>query len=86
MIHSLLSTKSALQRYALDPRAKFVVKPDKNTTDTQADNLSTGIIELILSCDFWQDVDIIYQILQPVHEVQKMSESCRSHLGHVLDR
>jgi hypothetical protein len=50
------------------------------------DNLDTGIIELILSCDFWQDVDIIYQILQPVHEVQKMSESCRSHLGHVLDR
>ena len=83
MIHSLLSTKSALQQYALDPRAKFVVKSDK---DMQMDNLDTGIIELILSHDFWQDVDIIYQILQPVHEVQKMSESCRSHLGHVLDR
>jgi len=82
MIHSLFRTKSALQRYALDPRAKFIIKSDKN----QVDNLDTGIIELILSRDFWQDVDIIYQILQPVHEVQKMSESCRSHLGHVLNR
>ena len=84
MIHSLFHTKSALQHYTLDPRAKFVVCSDKN--NDQMNNLDTGIIKLILDHEFWRDVEIIYQILQPVHEVQKMSESCKSHLGHVLSR
>ena len=83
MIHSLYHMKSALQWYALDPCAKFVVKSNK---DDQIINLDADIIKLILDHDFWQNVEIIYQILQPVHEVQKMSESCKSHLDHVLTR
>jgi hypothetical protein len=76
MVHSLIRTKTALQRYALDSRANFAVK--RNQPD--------GDIKLILSHDFWRDVEIVHQILQPAYEVQKKSESCKSHLGHVLAR
>jgi hAT family C-terminal dimerisation region len=77
MIHSLLRTKTALQRYALDSRANFPVKPNQPDGD---------LIRLILSHDFWRDVEIVHQVLQPVHEVQKKSESGKSHLGHVIAR
>ncbi|KAN0072862.1 Ribonuclease H-like domain containing protein [Elaphomyces granulatus] len=77
MIHSLLRTKTALQRYALDSRANFPVKPNQPDGD---------LIRLILSHDFWRDVEIVHQVLQPVHEVQKKSESSKSHLGHVIAR
>jgi hypothetical protein len=83
MIYSLLCTRSALQRYALDPNAKFTIKADK---DGETSNLDNDIIKLLLGREFWQDVETVFQILQPVHEVQKMSESCKSHLGHVLAR
>lgn len=73
MISSILRTKEALQRYGLDGRSSL-------TTG------GTSLINVILSRDFWVNVETIEQILQPVHEVQKMSESCKSHLGHVLQR
>ena len=77
MVNSLLRTKTALQRYALDSRANFPAKQNQPGGDT---------IRLILNHDFWTDVEITHQILQPVHEAQKKSESSKSHLGHVLAR
>ena len=48
--------------------------------------MERGIREIIALPAFWTDVETLGNILKPVHDAQRMSESSKSHLGHVIPR
>ena len=75
LVTSVLRCKSALFTWIGDPRAQIGGKKGEN-------NLSS----IITDHTFWTDLSSIEQIIQPIHEAQKMSESDRSTLSKVVPR
>ncbi|KAK3174500.1 hypothetical protein OEA41_001746 [Lepraria neglecta] len=65
---------NALRLYASDPRA--------NLRNFKKQSLT----HLLVQRDFWNYVEDLEEILRPLHEAQKSSESDGSHLGHVTKR
>lgn len=49
-------------------------------------DMSKGIIDNLLSSSFWTNVELFKELLQPIDEAIKMSESDKGHLGLVLSR
>lgn len=73
LFRSLLRSKDALRVYAADPRACLM----SNRSD---------ISYWLFDNTFWQAVSDLEEILRPIHEAQKSSESDTSHVGHVTKR
>ena len=71
LISSLLRSKDALRRYAEVHKAK---------------DLGHDAFEYICDNTFWAELEILREILKPIDEKLKMSESSKSHLGHVMNR
>ena len=71
LVKSVLRNKDALRQYAL-----------KHTPDDIGDE----VYEYIDSRTFWTALECLRDLLQPIHEAQKMSESSKGHLGQVLER
>jgi len=71
LVHSVLRSKNALRRYA-----------DHHSASEISNNAHTIIKDL----DFWRDLDSLRELLAPINEQLKMSESSKGHLGHVLER
>jgi hypothetical protein len=74
MVKSLLKNKSALYLWVADPKAQMG-KKGENT-----------IALYITDSGFWTALTSIEQIIQPIHEAQKMSESNGSTLAKVVPR
>lgn len=75
LIQSILKNKDALKRYASD----YADLPAK-------ERIKQSAIDVIRSRDFWVQLESIRELLQPLNEELKKSESGKSHLGHVLSR
>src|SRR4030095_3554064 len=76
LISSVLRSKAVLRQYA-----------EKVQEEDMKDNaLITAAIAIIKDADFWRDLDILRELLEPINEKLKMSESSKGHLGHVLQR
>jgi Protein of unknown function (DUF 659) len=71
LISSLLRSKAALRKYIDDHESK---------------DLGYNAYEYIADRNFWRDLDIMRELLEPIDEHLKMSESGRGHLGLVLHR
>ena len=71
LISSLLRSKDALRRYAEVHKVK---------------DLGHDAFEYICDNAFWAELEILHEILKPIDEKLKMSESSKSHLGHVMNR
>jgi Protein of unknown function (DUF 659)/hAT family C-terminal dimerisation region len=74
LIHSVLRSKEALRKYA------------ENVRDADVKRLGTKVHAIIKDADFWRDLDILRELLKPIDELLKMSESSKGHLGQVLQR
>jgi hypothetical protein len=75
MVKSLLKNKNALYLWVTDPKAQMGKKKGENS-----------IAAYITDPGFWTTLSSIEQIIQPIHEAQKMSESDRSTLAKVVPR
>src|SRR5579859_7211987 len=73
LIQSILKSKDALKRYASD----YGDRPAQ-------ERIKQSAIDTIRSRDFWVQLESIRELLQPLDEELKKSESGKSHLGHVL--
>lgn len=73
LVCSVLNNKDALRRYALE----YDDLPMKQ-------KLKYGAIEFIMSKEFWAELELMRELLKPIDEALKMSESGKAHLGHVL--
>ena len=72
LLHSLTRSRRALQLYA---------------TDINTDRIAvSGIIDIIQDAQFWDDLEHLKTIFEPIHKAQIQSESLQSHLGHVYTR
>ena len=71
LINSVIKSKLALRRYGEMYTEKDI---DEKAYDAITDS------------NFWRDVDLIRELLEPIDEGLKMSESSKTHLGHVLHR
>jgi Protein of unknown function (DUF 659) len=71
LIDSVIRSKTALRRYT--------------ETYTEKD-LGNNAFDIITDSNFWKDVDLVHELLRPIDEALKMSESSEAHLGHVLNR
>jgi hypothetical protein len=75
IVKSLLRCKSALYLWVADPKAQMGKKKGENS-----------IALYITDPGFWNALSSIEQIIQPIHEAQKMSESDKSTLAKVVPR
>src|SRR5271170_7795699 len=75
LISSLLNSKDALKRYVCDYED---LPPDKR--------IKQSVIDIIKRTEFWNGLELMRELLKPIDERLKMSESGKSHLGHVLNR
>src|SRR5271155_5396656 len=75
LIRSLLESKDALKRYAHE----FGDLPANK-------RLKQTVIDILRDRGFWLALEPLRELLQPLDEALKMSESGNSHLGHVLPR
>jgi hypothetical protein len=75
LITSLLKNKDALKRCVGD----YEDFPPKQ-------RIKQPVIDTIMDWDFWNELELMRELLQPIDERLKMSESGKSHLGHVLNR
>ena len=73
IVKSLLYCKSALYLQATNPKAQIRKKKGENS-----------IALYITNPRFWNTLSSIEQIIQPIHEVQKMSKSDNSILAKVV--
>jgi hypothetical protein len=71
-INSLIRSKIALKAYAID--------------NTKGLDASEFIKTQLLDHRFWNNLEDVKEVLQLIHEQQKMSESNRAHLGYVVTR
>lgn len=67
MIKRLLETKQALRNYAAQ--------------EFTSDGKDKWIIPILLDDKLWDRFGLILQLLAPIHEAQKMSESTTAYLG-----
>jgi hypothetical protein len=74
LVHSVLRSKEALRKYA------------EKVQDVDVKKLSNNALAIIKDVDFWRDLDILHELLEPIDEQLKMSESSKGHLGQVLQR
>jgi hypothetical protein len=74
LIISVLRCKSALFAWLGDPRAQMGKKGENKLSSIITDH------------SFWIDLSTIEQIVRPIHEAQKMSESDNSTLSKVVPR
>jgi len=74
LIHSVLRSKEALRKYA------------EKVQDADVKKLGSNVYAIIKDADFWRDLDILRELLEPIDEQLKMSESSKGHLGQVLQR
>src|SRR5579859_657559 len=75
LIESVLNGKDALKQYAHD----FGDLPPKK-------RVNQGSIDILRDPLFWHSLKPLRELLLPLDEVLRMSESGSSHLGHVLLR
>jgi len=75
LITSLLKNKDALKRYV----GAYEDFPAKQ-------RIKQPVIDTIMNRNFWNELELMRELLQPIDERLKMSESGKSHLGHVLNR
>lgn len=71
LIRSLLNTKDALRQYVLR---------------YESHDIGEDIHESIISRQFWTELEALCDLLKPIDEALKMSESGKGHLGYVLER
>lgn len=71
LLASLIKNKDAIRRY---------------TTMYTPKDLGVEAFEYAASYSFWAEVERLYDMLKPIDEVLKMSESSKGHLGMVVDR
>lgn len=71
LVYSLLNSKEALRQYAFDHH-------DNGLPDV--------VVSTLLSRPFWEGLERLREVLEPITEHIKMSESDKSHLGRVMDR
>jgi hypothetical protein len=74
LISSVLRCRNALFAWLGDPRAQIGKKGENKLSS------------IITDQSFWSDLSIIEQIIRPIHEAQKMSESDSSTLSKVVPR
>ena len=75
LIQSVINSKDALKRYAHE----FGDRPPKK-------RLNQAAIDILRDPQFWRSLEPLRELLQPLDEALRMSESGSSHLGHVLPR
>jgi len=75
LVHSLLRSKDAIKRYAFEYESF-----------PASERLKQAAFEAITDKDFWTNLEALRELLQPIDERLRMSESGKSHLGHVLNR
>ena len=75
LIQSVLNSKDALKRYAHE----FGDLPARK-------RLNQASIDILRDPSFWRSLEPLRELLQPLDEALRMSESGNSHLGHVLPR
>src|SRR5579859_2016235 len=75
LVQSVLKSKDALKRYASD----YGDLPESQ-------RIKQSALDVIRSREFWVQLESIRELLQPLDEHLKMSESGKSHLGQVLLR
>lgn len=75
LVTSLLKNKDAIKRYALE------VEPLPTS-----ERLKQIALDAIIDKDVWVGLEALRELLQPIDERLRMSESGKSHLGHVLHR
>ena len=56
------------------------------THEHQENDLAFNAIEYLGSPHFWAELEQLRELLQPLHEALKMSESNKTHLGTVVER
>lgn len=74
LTHSVLRSKEALRKYA------------EKVQDVDIKKLGNSAHTIIKDVDFWRDLDVLHELLEPIDEQLKMSESSKGHLGQVLQR
>jgi len=72
LVYSVLNSKEALRQYA------FEHQYTKDLTDS--------VISTLLSRPFWENLERLREVLEPITDCITMSESDKSHLGRVMDR
>jgi hypothetical protein len=70
MLVSVKDNQSAIKAYAIDP----------------ASDVTHDFKQLVCISDFWQRLDTLLYLFNPIHEAQKMSESDRARLSFVPQR
>lgn len=74
-LKSILRSERALYKYV-----------DRLDVATRGPDQPAMIIQTVNDTHFWQDLRILSDILEPIHEAQKMSESDKSSLSKVRPR
>ena len=73
LIQSLLKSKDAIKRYALEYQSL-----------PESERLKQAALDIIMDKDIWIKLEVLRELLQSIDERLRMSESGKSHLGHVL--
>jgi len=73
LVRSLLKSKDAIKRYALEYQSL-----------PATECLKQPALDAITDKDLWIKLEALRELLQPIDERLQMSESGKSHLGHVL--
>jgi Protein of unknown function (DUF 659)/hAT family C-terminal dimerisation region/BED zinc finger len=75
LVQSLINNKDAIKRYS-----------DEFSTLPVSERIKQPALEAIRSTEFWVKLEVLRELLKPIDECLRMSESGKSHLGHVLHR
>jgi hAT family C-terminal dimerisation region len=75
LVQSLLDNKDAIKRYA----DEFGLLP-------ASERIKQPALNAIRNREFWGKLEALRELLKPIDECLRMSESGKSHLGHVLNR
>jgi len=75
LVLSVLKNKDAIKRYA----SEFQSHP-------ASERLKQEALDAIMDREMWSKLEALREVLQPIDERLRMSESGKSHLGHVLGR
>ena len=79
LLKSVENNMRALRAYAIDSKAK-------NMKKWQIEAAWIDVLAVIQDQGFWNQLNDLIDILKPLHEAQKMSESMDAHLEHVVAR
>lgn len=75
LVESLINSKDAVRSYAINFR-----------TLPPSQRLKRAAMDAIMDRHLWVRLEALRELLKPIDERLRMSESGKSHLGHVLDR